>query len=377
MIKVLEVFREPLANGGQESFIMNMLRNMDHSKIQMDFMTPFTCDNKEMKAEIESYGGQVFSYDHPFGENNNQVFKESLTDFLKKHHYDTVHFHSGSTYALMMGPKIAAEAGVKNRIVHSHCTGDADLKYHIIKTASIPYFKKYATNYCACSKLAAAWKFPRKVVENNQVRILKNAVDLDRFAYDPEKRKEIRRQLGVKDEIVLGHIGRFSRQKNHDYLIEIFNAFLKRHPSAVLWMAGDGEEKQAIEEKVRNLGIEKNVRFLGLRKDIPELMNGMDAFVLPSLFEGLPVVGVEAQAVSLPVITSQEVTRELPIPELSRYISLDPEHLIDWMEAIEEMIKIPRQDRKEQMTQAGYEVRSAAKAMQDFYLSLNDDSENE
>ncbi|WP_304937545.1 glycosyltransferase [Ileibacterium valens] len=377
MVKVLEVFREPLANGGQESFIMNMLRNMDHDQIQMDFMTPFTCDNQSLKAEVESYGGRVYTYDHEFGKNNNQVFKESLSDFLSSHSYETVHFHSGSTYALMMGPKIASEAGVKNRIVHSHCGGDDNLKYRLIKAMSVPYFMKYPTQFCACSMLAAKWKFPKKIIDENKVDILKNAVDLDRFHYDPKIRDEIRAASGLKKEIVLGHIGRFSRQKNQLFLIDIFNCFLKRHADARLWLVGEGEDLDKVKSKVRELGIEKQVDFLGLRKDIPDLLNAMDALVLPSLFEGLPVVGVEAQAVSLPVIASEEVTKEMPVPELSRYLSLEPDGLIDWIEAIEEMLLVKRKDRKQEMIEAGYEVKEAAAHLQNLYLNQSKEKDDD
>lgn len=371
MIRVLEVFREPLANGGQESFIMNMYRNMDRTRVQMDFLTPFTVDNPGLKKEIESLGGRVFSYDHPFGEDDNHNFRISLEDFLKNHRYNTVHFHSGSTYALMMGPKIAEKAGVKNRIVHSHCTGDADLKYYVIKTLSIPYFRKYTTQFCACSLLAAEWKFPKSVIRDGKVRILKNAVDLDRFYWDPEKRKKIRQDFGVvENTTVLGHIGRFSRQKNHGFLIDIFHAFAKRHPNSRLWLAGTGEEMDAVREKAKELQLEDRIDFLGLRKDVPELMNGMDAFVLPSLFEGLPVVGVEAQAVSLPVITSENVTRELPIADLSDYLPLGDEHLEQWVDAIEKALQTERKDRRKEMTEAGYDVRQAAAAMQQMYEEM-------
>lgn len=377
MIRVLEVFREPLAFGGQESFIMNMYRNMDHSEITMDFLTPFTCDNQEMKAEIESYGGHVFSYGHPFAGNreNNRFFRESVEDFLKKHHYETVHFHSGSTYALMEGPKIAAKAGIPNRIVHSHCGGDPDLKYYVIKTISDPVFRRYTTKYCACSDLAASWKFPASVIRRKNYQLLKNAIDLDRFSWDPQERDRIRKENGVGREIVLGHIGRFSRQKNHEYLIDVFEAFHLRHPDSKLWLAGIGEKMDEIRKMVRERNLEDSVSFLGLREDIPALMNGMDALVLPSLFEGLPVVGVEAQAESLPVITSDQVAKELPIPALSTYVPLGEENVSKWVFAIEKALKFARYDRRNEMRKAGYDVREAAKSMQKMYEALETETE--
>lgn len=373
-VRVLEVFREPIANGGQESFIMNMYRTMDHDKIQMDFLTPFTCDNEKLKNEIEQAGGRVFAGGYEFGKDDNKAFVTVLTDFLKEHtEYRIIHFHSGSTFALMKGPQIAAEAGIPVRIVHSHCGGFDNLKYRIVKAISTPYFHKYTTDFAACSNLAAAWKFPADVIEAKQYTIFKNAVDLDRFNYSEQTRNRVRQENGVDRQIVLGHVGRFSQQKNHPFLIEIFDAFHQKHHNSVLWLIGTGEDFDAIKQLVKEKGLEKSVRFFGLRSDIPDLMNGMDAFVLPSFFEGLPVVGVEAQACSLPVIASDQVTKELPLTELSAYLPLDQEKMNEWVSQIEKMVNMERKDRREEMIEAGYEVKSAAKRMQNFYLRKLED----
>ena len=371
MIRVLEVFREPMANGGQESFLMNMYRNMDRTKVQLDFLTPFTCDNSDLKAEIESMGGKVFTYDHPFGENNNAVFRESVQDFLSNHSYPIVHFHSGSTYALMEGAKLAYDAGVPVRVVHSHCGGFKNLKYHVIKTLSIPYLLKYPTEYLACSDLAAEWKFPKSVIRNHRYTVIHNAVDTDRFRLDPELRRKTRETLGVPEDVpVLGHVGRFSLQKNHAFLIDIFAAVHRKRPEAILLLAGEGELEPEIRDKVKTLGLENSVKFLGLRKDIPALMNAMDVFVLPSFFEGLPVVGVEAQATGLPVITSTAVARELPLVDLAQFIPLESGPDV-WAESIlhaADESRDHRQDTTRRMAEAGYEIKAAASAFEQFYL---------
>lgn len=371
-VRILEVFREPLANGGQESFIMNMYRNMDHDKVQMDFMTPFGAENPALVREIESLGGRVYAYNHSFGEKQNQAFRESLQQFLKDHakEYSTVHFHSGSTYALMEGPKLAAEAGIPNRIVHSHCGGFANLKYHVIKAVSVPHFLKYPTQFCACSMVAAEWKFPSSVIREGRVRILPNAVDLERFNYSDAKREETRETMKAEDKVILGHVGRFSLQKNHAFLIEIFRAFHDKHPQSELWMAGVGELQQQIRDLVHEKELDDCVRFLNLRKDIPELFNAMDVLVLPSFFEGLPVVGVEAQACALPAVCSDQITRELPLPELSSFVPLGQEHLDQWVAAIEKAAVLPRSSTSEAMRTAGYDVKLAAKAMEEMYLEM-------
>ncbi|WP_304809227.1 MULTISPECIES: glycosyltransferase family 1 protein [Erysipelotrichaceae] len=371
MIRVLEVFREPMANGGQESFLMNMYRNMDRTKVQLDFLTPFTCDNPDLKMEIESMGGQMFTYDHPFGENNNAVFKKSVQDFLANHPYSIVHFHSGSTYALMEGAKLAHDAGIPVRVVHSHCGGFKNLKYHVIKTLSIPWLLKYPTDYLACSDLAAEWKFPKSVIRNHRYTVIRNAVDTDRFRLDPKLREKIRTVLGVDANTpVLGHVGRFSLQKNHSFLIDIFAAVHRKSPEAILLLAGAGELEPEIRDKVKALDLENSVKFLGLRKDIPALMNAMDVFVLPSFFEGLPVVGVEAQATGLPVITSTAVARELPLKDLAQYIPLEssPEIWADAVLKAADESRLHRRNTTQEIAEAGYEIKAAARDFEQFYL---------
>lgn len=350
---------------------MNMYRNMDRTKVQLDFLTPFTCDNPDLMAEIESMGGKVFTYDHPFGENNNAVFKESVQEFLANHPYSIVHFHSGSTYALMEGAKLAHDAGIPVRVVHSHCGGFKNLKYHVIKTLSIPWLLKYPTDYLACSDLAAEWKFPKSVIQDHRYTVIHNAVDTDRFRLDPALRKKTKESLGIpEDTSVLGHVGRFSLQKNHAFLIDIFAVVHRKNPEAILLLAGAGELEPEIRDKVKTLDLENAVKFLGLRKDIPALMNAMDVFVLPSFFEGLPVVGVEAQATGLPVITSTAVARELPLKDLAQYIPLEssPDTWADAILHTADESRVHRRNTTQEIAEAGYEIKAAARAFEQFYL---------
>ena len=370
-IRVLQIFREPIANGGQESFIMNMYRNVDREKVQFDFLTPFTCDNPKLKLEIENMGGHVYHYDHTFGHENNKVFKKCVTQFLKEHHYDTVHFHSGSTYALMEGSKIAHDVGVKNIIVHSHCGGFANAKYHIIKALSVPYLMKYPTDYFACSHLAAEWKFPSKIIREQKYKVIKNAVDTEKFRYFPSVRAQYRQKFSVENKLVVGHIGRFEIQKNHKFLIEIFQQIHRKEPQSVLFLIGAGELRVECEKQVQELGIQDSVFFLGIRRDISELLNMMDLFLMPSFFEGLPVVGVEAQATGLPVYMSDEIAKELPIEDLSEYLSLN-ESAEQWADIILEKQKdFVRRDTAMEIAEQGYEIKKAAKQFEKYYLEMN------
>lgn len=373
IIRVLHIFGEPLSNGGQESYLMNMYRNIDRNKIIFDFFSPYYCDNENMKNEIESLGGKVYIYNGRFdGEGNKNDLKKNVKKFFEEHkeEYNIVHIHSGSTFALMYISKIAKTSGVKNVIVHSHCGGFKNLKYRIVKLISIPYLLKYPTNYYACSKLAAEWKFPKSIIKNNKYKILKNAIDTEKLFYSEEIRNKVRKELNIENKFVVGHIGRFSIQKNHSFIIDVFNEILKKNENSVLLLIGTGTLQEEIKEKVKNLKIEDKVMFLDLRDDINELLNSMDVFLLPSFFEGLPVVGIEAQATGLPVYTSDRVTKELPLEDLVKYypLELSPEK---WAENILDDYKNKiRKNTKDEIVKNGYDVKIAAKVMQDYYIEM-------
>lgn len=371
-LRILQIFGEPLANGGQESFIMNMYRNIDRDEVQFDFFTPFSCENLRLKQEIDNLGGRVWFANKPFDANKNKYVNQEVRKFLKNHKYDIVHIHSGSTYSLMIVAKIARISGVKNVIVHSHCGGFKNLKYRIIKLLSRPYFMKYPTKYFACSNLAAEWKFPNKIIKDKNYVVLKNAIDTTKLFYSEDIRIKTRENLNLNNKFVVGHIGRFSIQKNHHFLIDIFDEIQKINKDSILLLIGVGELQEEIKEKVKILKLQDKVLFLNLRDDIQELLNAMDVFVLPSFFEGLPVVGVEAQSTGLQVFTSTEVTKELPIEELSFYYSME-EPAKEWAEKIiNEYKKYTRKNTTESIKKAGYEVKNATEKMKDLYLEMND-----
>ena len=164
MKRVLDILGEPIVKGGQESFILNMYNNMDLNKIVIDVATPFYCENEDFIKNVEENGGKVYIGNLSFEKNKKKNFIKYVKDFLNKNAYEIVHIQSGSIFELMMGAKIAKQYGVKKIIVHSHCGGDENLKYKIIKMISKKYFLKNATDYWACSNLAAEWKFPNKII---------------------------------------------------------------------------------------------------------------------------------------------------------------------------------------------------------------------
>ena len=368
-MRVLQVCAEPFAGGGQESYLMNMYRHIDRERVQFDFYTPFQNRMPQMTREIESLGGRVWASGFPFGTDNRDYVRRGLAAFLAEHPYEIVHIHSGSIYALATGAKLARRSGARRVIVHSHCGGFANLRYRVARLVTRHALLTYPTDYYACSHLAARWKFPPSVMRRGNYTVLKNAVDTAALHYDPTLRQAARRQLGLADKPTVGHVGRFALQKNHRFLIEIFAALTELEPNAQLVLVGEGELVDEVLEQVDKLGLEEHVHYLGSRQDVPALMNAFDVLVLPSFFEGLPVVGVEAQATGLPVVTSTGVTRELPIEDLATYLPLT-DTAAQWARVIQRVMESPRRDTTAALVESGYDVREAARRMQQRYEEM-------
>lgn len=267
--------------GGVEAVVMNYYRHLDHSKVQFDFI----CDDDSTNIpydEIEKLGGKVILIP-PY----QKVFKyqKELRRVLREGKYKIVHSHINT---LSVFPLYAAKkVGVPVRIAHSHSTTNKkEWKKNLLKQVLRPFSKKYATNYMCCSELAGRWLFGDKAYDEGKVYLLNNAIDLDKFKYDKKIRDKKRKELGIKeDTIVIGHIGRFVAQKNHTFLIDIFNQFHKKEKNSILLLAGQGPLQEEIKNKVRELGLDDSVGFLGQRNDANELYQAFDVFLLPSLYE--------------------------------------------------------------------------------------------
>lgn len=315
--------------GGVEAVVMNYYRNIDRSKIQFDFI----CDEDSTDIpyeEIKRLGGRVILVP-PY----QKIFKynKALTKIFKKNNYKIVHSHINTLSVFPL--RIAKKCGVPVRIAHSHSTTNKkEWKKNLIKQILRPFSKVYATDYMCCSELAGRWLFGNKEYDKGNVYLLNNAIDLEKFKYDKKIRKIKRKELEIDDDvIVIGHIGRFVAQKNHTFLIDIFNEVHKKNEKSILLLIGKGPLQEEIKEKVKRLSLENSVKFLGQRSDVNELYQAMDVFVLPSLYEGLPVVGVEAQATGLLCELSDDMTKETKVLNTTRFISLD-ESSREWAKII-------------------------------------------
>ena len=315
-IRVLQVVTI-MNRGGLETMLMNYYRKMDRSIIQFDFIV-----HREEKGhyddEILSLGGRIYRMPQ-IRPGNYRVYFKKLDQFFSDHkEYKVIHSHINENSSFVL--RAAEKAGIPCRIAHSHLSDlGFDLKFPF-RLYARSIMKAHPTKYFACSKNAGKWLFRNTSPE--EIQVLNNAVNVEEFLFNKEMRQKIRRELNVRDELVIGHIGRFNKQKNHEFLIDIFKSVVEKRPDAVLVMAGEGNLKPQIEKKVADLGLSSNVRFLGVRSDIANLMQGLDLFLFPSLFEGLPVVLVEAQAAGLKCLISDSITKETNITERIEFASL-------------------------------------------------------
>lgn len=366
MVRVLNIV-ECMQAAGIESYIMNVYRNLDRDKIQFDFWV--TRNQEEFyDKEIKKLGGRKFTTDR-LNEKNTliRILKESkdLYNFLVKNHYDIIQVHTGTPLRVFY--LIAAKkAGVKMRIYHSH---SAEVygphKGLALKKKIFGVLKKLiphnATHLFACSKAAAKWMYPLKV--QDKVKIINNGIILEKFIYNEDIRKKYREEFGVNDKIVIGHVARFNNQKNHKFLIDLMNQLSKETSQYVLWLIGTGELKNEIKNKVNELHLEKLVNFLGVRDDVNKLMQAMDIFVLPSNYEGLPVVGIEAQAAGLEVLFSKNITEEVKIIPNAKFLKLD---INEWKNEIINFIPQSR-DTQKYVIEKEYRIEDTVKKLSYIY----------
>lgn len=369
-VRILEVFGEPIVNGGQESLVFNIIQNMDTTGLDINVLTLYYCENKRYEEIIEDMGGSIISFNLPFapGKSRSNLCKP-LFKYLRSEKYDVLHIHSGSISVLALSAAVAKRAGIKKIFVHSHCAAERKtLRYRIVKLIMSPLMILYPTDYLACSQIAGEWKYPRAIVKN-KMRILKNGVEIDKFVFDKKKRDIFRKQLGIENkDFVIGHVGRFSYQKNQEFLIELFEEVKKKEKNSKLLLIGNGETIEKIKGMVKRIGFEKDVFFIGNVNNVNDYLHIMDVFVLPSRYEGLPIVGVEAQAAGLPILVSANVSKELKITECVQYIDLKDK--ADWVQLICAQKGKDRVQTVEQIRSAGYDIKMTAKYLRKLYLQI-------
>lgn len=357
-IRVLQVVTT-MNRGGLETMLMNYYRHIDRNKVQFDFLIHRE-DTSDYENEIIALGGKIYRLSklNPFS----LRYRRNLTAFLKKHsEYKIIHVHQDCLSSIAL--KAAYKVGIPVRIAHSHSASqDKNIKYLIKKIykKSIPV---YATHLFACGKDAGEWMF-----ENNDFKIVRNAINSKSYIYNENIRSEVRKKLKIKDEeLVIGHVGRFNYPKNHRFLIDIFREILNYKSNVKLLLVGTGELEEKIKDKVSKLGINNQVIFMGKRNDVNNLMQAMDIFIFPSNYEGLPVTLIEAQAAGLPIVKSDHVSDQCIISPNVYTVSLKDQPK-DWAEkTISILGSFKRSDTSNYIINSHYDISTSVTWLENFY----------
>ena len=363
-IRILQVIGS-MNRGGAEAMLMNYYRSIDRTKVQFDFVENYT-GRAAYDDEIESLGGKIYNCPHFNGKNYFQ-YRNWWRNFFREHAgaYPIVHGHIGSCASIYL--KEAKKHGIFT-IAHSHNSGtDYSLGSFLYKIASYNT-RNIADYFFACSAAAGVDRYGKKVINGCHYQIMHNAINTSTYKNSAPDRESVRHEFNVTSEIIVGHVGRFTKQKNHRFLIEIFNAIQEKQLNAKLLLVGGGELEEELRAYAQEKGIGEQVIFAGIRSDVNRLMQAMDVFVFPSLYEGLPVTLVEAQTAGLPCVISDRVPRDsILVEELVDVMRLS-DSPAEWASRILERATEPHRDTQEQIKAKGFDIAENAKWLEEFYL---------
>lgn len=356
-----------LANtrGGVTQYVLNNWKHIDKTRFRFD-MASFG-GKLDFQGELEKDGCQVF-YIKNRAEENLSGFRDEILRIFSNG-YDAVHLHTSFWKSFEL-ERLARQADIPRIIVHAHNTAvfeddgreEKERRHNELVEELTP---DIATDFWACSEAAGRWLYADKI-PREKIRIVNNAIDIRRFAFDDAKRREYRGRLGWEDKVVIGHVGRFSYQKNHEFLIYLFKAVVEKKKNARLLLIGKGPLEERVDCLVRQFGLTDKVCFVGACDDVNGWLQAMDVFVLPSRFEGLPIVAIEAQAAGLPCFVSDSVTKETAVTDQIIFLPLE---VSAWREGILSGIKRRgnRSNYAKQVSMAGYDMERYIKVLEDLY----------
>lgn len=357
-VRILQVLHS-MNRGGTESMIMSLYRNIDREKVQFDFV-----ENTDKEAaydqEILSLGGKIYHCPHYNGKNH-FAYVKWWNDFFKQHRgeYHVIHGHLGSTAAIYL--PIAKKNGLFT-IAHSHNTTMSKMY------SAFSYPTRYiADHFFGCSRLAGEFRYGRKIVKSSRYMTLNNAINSEQYRYNQSIRDEVREEFELGDLLVVGTVGRLNYQKNPNGMIEIIKELHVKNPNIRFLWIGGGELYASIKQRIQEEELEDCVIMTGVRNDVYRLLQAIDVFILPSLYEGLPVVAIEAQAAGLPCFISDRVTEECNITGRCRFLPIEQPEL--WANAILST-DLLHTDTHQQIIDAGYDIHTTAKWLENFYLNL-------
>lgn len=363
-IRVLQ-FVTQMNRGGMESRLMDLYRSLDRERIQLDFYT-LRKEAGQFDEEIASLGGRVY-YSEPLSVAGALAIPARIEAFLREHsEYRICHAHLNQWCGLIL--EGARRAGVPVRIAHARTALAGGGKTNVVKNLIKHLYASSATHRFAVSEKAAKWLYGTRRVERLECDVWPNAIEAEKFLFDPMRRYETRKLLSLSEEqYVVLHVGNLRAVKNHEYLFAVFSEILKSRPDAVLLLAGRGERYEALQELAHQMKISSSVRFLGSRSDIPELLSAADVFIFPSFYEGLPGSVLEAQAAGLPCLISDTIAHEVCLSELVTRLSIELD-AAEWARAALSTCGHKRGNMYETFASAGYDISTLARRLSDFYI---------
>lgn len=367
-IRVLQVLGG-LEAGGAESFVMNLYRASDEGKVQFDFVKHI--EHKGVfEDEITRMGGKIYRCPQYTGKNH-FAYCKWWNDFFTEHpEYHVIHGHVRSTASIYL--KIAKRHGLVT-IVHSHSTSNGSGFSAAVKNImQLPI--RYTADYLfACSDKAGKWLYGEKAIRQPNYRMIPNGIDLKRFAFNAEKHRQMRYELGIaEDTFILGHIGRMTVPKNHKFLVELFAEHHQKNPNSKLLLVGDGELYETVQQQCTQLEIRDAVIMVGSKINTEDYYQAMDVFVFPSLWEGLPVSVVEAQANGLQCLLSDVITHDVDLTNQVQYLPLNEKKI--WLEkiAVAQREKRMPATTENMLKLQPFDAAIVAKKLQDFYLEQDE-----
>lgn len=362
MKKILIGYLLDGSTGGIDKYLMNLMQSIPFEKgdVQVDFLTNQITDKlKEAVAPYHSRVFEVATLKHPI-----RQYKQ-MVSILNENQYDIAYFNI-STALHCVGAAAAKKCGVEKRIIHSHASGIDEANklrrsiYTVLnKILAKTFVYKQGTDFYACSETAGLWVFPEKIVHSDRFHVIKNTVNVAKYAYSPTTREAVRKEMGLENKFVLGNVAIFAYYKNHDFLLKVFQKVHDKNPKAVLMLVGDGVLFDQIVQKATALGLKDSILFLGQRNDVDALMQAMDVFLLPSIFEGFGIVGIEAQVSGLHCVFSDRVPREVAFTDGCAFLEINKKNSASvWAKQIESVqIDKNRHDACEAAEQAGYSLK--------------------
>lgn len=367
MIRVLHEVAN-LDGGGVARLLYDYYSHMDHDKIHFDFLISDDISDGILEKPLKDMGCTIYKI--PSLKKNMKLRLKRMDEIIRDGKYDAVHSHISARSCFILS--IAKKYGVKKRYVHSHIAYQNISKAkRFVDTIFLAYSKVLATQLFACGQDAGKYMWGEKAVSSGRVRIMRNAVDTTAFQFDDNTRRKYREELKLVDKKVLGIVGRLDYQKNHDFLLEVFAEIEKTNPDEYkLLIVGRGPYEERLIEKTKTLDITRNVEFMGIRSDVNKLLNAVDAFILPSFYEGLPVVLVEAQANGVIEIASDTITKEMAVTDLITFLSLKQDAK-EWAEIICREVNrgVEREKYAAVVCENGYDIAFESQKMQEFYLN--------